>query len=297
MALHLPVAAPPQRRHVTAAVVSANQGPLTALPLRCLAFGRVQELRWSRSMRLWPGNRSVSQTAAAGGAPDESDEPPMLAAGPQSTGTDKAAASSSSSSAAAGTTAAQPTAAAAAATPSPATATDAAVALEGEGLGAAAALAAFFGVLSDTLRVLVRLLLVEPLGWVLNRCGLLAIRAADVVAQLERANRISPLEPDRLAASLRVLNKHHPASVVEVRRVGGMQTGEGVDRKGSRQRPAPAPCCRRCGRPPAGGRRCPRPPRPTPVAPRRHPCLPPSLWRSTVWPGAAAAAATPPALQ
>lgn len=89
------------------------------------------------------------------------------------------------------------------------------------GPGAAAALATFFRVLADTLRVLLRLLLVEPLGWVLNRCGLLAIRAGEVVSMLERTNRVAPLEPDRLAASLRVLNAHHPRATVEVSR--GMQ--------------------------------------------------------------------------
>jgi hypothetical protein len=77
------------------------------------------------------------------------------------------------------------------------------------------ALAAFFRVLGDTLRILLRLLLVEPLSWVLNRSGLLAIRAADLVQQLERANALAPLDPDRLAGALRVLNKHAPEATVD----------------------------------------------------------------------------------
>ncbi|KAL4860045.1 ATP-dependent zinc metalloprotease FTSH 11 [Chlorella vulgaris] len=77
------------------------------------------------------------------------------------------------------------------------------------------ALAAFFRVLGDTLRVLLRLLVVEPLSWLLNRSGLLAIRAADVVQHLERTNRVAPLDADAVAAALRVLNKQHPTAAAE----------------------------------------------------------------------------------
>lgn len=128
----------------------------------------------------------------------------------------------------------------AATSPSPAGAAGEAAALDGAP-GAAAALATFFRVLADTLRVLLRLLLVEPLGWVLNRCGLLAIRAGEVVAMLERTNRVAPIEPDRLAASLRVLNAHHPRATVEVRR--GMR-GRGCWRAGLH---AALPCAKTTG--------------------------------------------------
>ena len=86
---------------------------------------------------------------------------------------------------------------------------------------ALAALAALLRIGGDTLRLLLHLLVVEPLAWVLNRSGLLAIRAADLVATLEKANRVAPLEADRLAAALRVLNKHHPQATVEVSEWGG----------------------------------------------------------------------------
>jgi hypothetical protein len=82
--------------------------------------------------------------------------------------------------------------------------------------GVLRALATLIKVLGDTVRVLLRLLLVEPLSWVLNRSGLLAVRAADVISQLEKANQVAPLEPDRLAAALHILNKHHPQATVEV---------------------------------------------------------------------------------
>ncbi|KAL4425466.1 hypothetical protein ABPG75_009482 [Micractinium tetrahymenae] len=235
------------RLPVPRAVVSAPLRPAAARP-PALSCG----LRWqppfgtrARHQRL-PGSRSVAQTAAAGGAPDE--QPPDSAALPAAAAAPLA--SSSSRSSTAGSSDSQPSTSsmqqpeqqpagqqpvaqqqagsaanaasgAASSSPGPAAAAAAASAAAGEAAaldgapGAAAALATFFRVLGDTLRVLLRLLLVEPLGWVLNRCGLLAIRAGEVVAMLERTNRVAPLEPDRLAASLRVLNAHHPRATVE----------------------------------------------------------------------------------
>lgn len=180
-------------------------------------------------------NHSTAPTAAAGGVPEE--HQPGAAPGPESSSSPAGSSDSHS-----GSTSKQPqqqqqseqppseqqtvvqqqagsaTAASSGAAASPSTAGTAGEesALDGAP-GAAAALATFFRVLADTLRVLLRLLLVEPLGWVLNRCGLLAIRAGEVVAMLERTNRVAPIEPDRLAASLRVLNAHHPRATVEVR--------------------------------------------------------------------------------
>lgn len=80
-----------------------------------------------------------------------------------------------------------------------------------------AALATFFRVLGDTLSLLLRLVLVEPLSWVLDRMGLQALVVQRELAKLERAAAEGPLDPARLAAVLRAFNKHgHHTAVVDV---------------------------------------------------------------------------------
>ncbi len=80
-----------------------------------------------------------------------------------------------------------------------------------------AALATFFRVLGDTLSLLLRLVLVEPLSWVLDRMGLQALVVQRELAKLEKAAAEGPLDPTRLAAVLRAFNKHgHHAAVVDV---------------------------------------------------------------------------------
>lgn len=93
----------------------------------------------------------------------------------------------------------------------------------GEGEAAApppslsAALATFFRVLGDTLSLLLRLVLVEPLSWVLDRMGLQALVVQRELAKLEKAAAEGPLDPTRLAAVLHAFNKHgHHTAVVDV---------------------------------------------------------------------------------
>lgn len=85
-----------------------------------------------------------------------------------------------------------------------------------------AALATFFRVLGDTLSLLLRLVLVEPLSWVLDRMGLQALVVQRELAKLERVAAEGPLDPARLAAVLRAFNKHgHHTAVVDVSCVVG----------------------------------------------------------------------------
>ncbi|KAI7841845.1 hypothetical protein COHA_004374 [Chlorella ohadii] len=80
-----------------------------------------------------------------------------------------------------------------------------------------AALATFFRVLGDTLSLLLRLVLVEPLSWVLDRMGLQALVVQRELAKLEKTAAEGPLDPARLAAVLRAFNKHgHHAAVVDL---------------------------------------------------------------------------------
>lgn len=82
----------------------------------------------------------------------------------------------------------------------------------------AAALATFFRVLGDTLGLLLKVLLVEPVAWVLNRLGLQAVLVQRELERLERAHsQLFSLDPDQLAHTLQIFNRQgHHASVVQV---------------------------------------------------------------------------------